>query len=538
MAASYGGSVRSGEIRVVGWINRTEWEYVYKSLYGNDVNLKKRALERIATWKSRFVSKMPIAIDCTASLVNAVVQDELNTIDVHNLRSIYSMALIRFVNMITDKAQTRQYAKPVHIVAEQVGLPEWLVNLRHEATHTELPSLQVLRTGVQYTLAWLQMEYWEENTENRETAMDDEEEFDDDIRNVVIAYQQEQYQILEDQKSSSAKEEEKKRKKSVKTIKEVLLSKKRESLVKALLQDGFLVPTPDQMKSLKITLEDFQSSSNLPSVPSNLLNFWEPVVQLFHQLNYIPLLVHSLLIELCRCSDQDAFATKCLAGWISCLLTAVMKTGSKSRESDSSDEMYNMKWTDLVNLCIENPSHFTLGFLPMIVSHVQPAISETTQKEIAELSRTFLNSDGKLAEAKTGTIYSVDNVLHEVKKNSNKQDHDVRHEETCTKQPRVDLKKKITAWQICTDPIDWSQYPIGMVPDQPLEDPEYLDLSTCFETEGGSRRERQEIYTQLDLDEDYSGDMDAEDVAMTTSVGTASWTDNEIVTLKDSISVF
>lgn len=41
------------------------------------------------------------------------------------------------------------------------GLPRVLVDLRHEATHNELPSLPLLRAAADAALAWLHATYWE-----------------------------------------------------------------------------------------------------------------------------------------------------------------------------------------------------------------------------------------------------------------------------------------------------------------------------------------------------------------------------------------
>lgn len=41
------------------------------------------------------------------------------------------------------------------------GLPQVLVDLRHEATHNELPSLPLLRLAACQALAWLRACYWQ-----------------------------------------------------------------------------------------------------------------------------------------------------------------------------------------------------------------------------------------------------------------------------------------------------------------------------------------------------------------------------------------
>lgn len=41
------------------------------------------------------------------------------------------------------------------------GLPRVLVDVRHDATHNELPSLAMLRLAADHALAWLNASYWQ-----------------------------------------------------------------------------------------------------------------------------------------------------------------------------------------------------------------------------------------------------------------------------------------------------------------------------------------------------------------------------------------
>jgi ribosomal biogenesis protein LAS1 len=51
-------------------------------------------------------------------------------------------------------------ASSVALLAETVGLPRSVVDIRHEAAHHELPSLQLLRLGARQALEWLRASYW------------------------------------------------------------------------------------------------------------------------------------------------------------------------------------------------------------------------------------------------------------------------------------------------------------------------------------------------------------------------------------------
>lgn len=61
------------------------------------------------------------------------------------LRQSYALAIIRLVNGLVDPLQQGIYARPISSIAAQIGLPSWLVEVRHAATHEDLPSLELLR---------------------------------------------------------------------------------------------------------------------------------------------------------------------------------------------------------------------------------------------------------------------------------------------------------------------------------------------------------------------------------------------------------
>ena len=64
------------------------------------------------------------------------------------------------VNGVSDSQQTGKSAASVSMLAGRCGLPSVLVDVRHEATHNHLPSLQLLRHSAQLALEWLTESYW------------------------------------------------------------------------------------------------------------------------------------------------------------------------------------------------------------------------------------------------------------------------------------------------------------------------------------------------------------------------------------------
>ena len=99
------------KIRPTCWINRTEWIRVYDLIFhSKNFEHKMEGLKMIDVWKSRSEAKLPVAVDCTACLINATtVGLSLNsatcggTRDEMLRRLALAMALVRFVNGMVDQ---------------------------------------------------------------------------------------------------------------------------------------------------------------------------------------------------------------------------------------------------------------------------------------------------------------------------------------------------------------------------------------------------------------------------------------------------
>lgn len=157
--------------RVVCWANTDEWRDIYDCLFNfNNEELQRKGLDRVMAWKSRSGGKLPLAIESTADLIRAhLTMSESNSFN-PEVQLVVSMALVRFVNGMADLNQRGVYARSVQAIAEEIGLPDWLVDLRHEATHANLPSQDTLRAGVNVALSWLRDEYWEAQVKAQEES--------------------------------------------------------------------------------------------------------------------------------------------------------------------------------------------------------------------------------------------------------------------------------------------------------------------------------------------------------------------------------
>lgn len=137
-----------------------ELAFVYTQFYGDRRNVKaiESALSIVRLWLHR--GACPQAVEATALLLQGVCLDAAHASELA-VRTTYAMALTRFVNSVVDSFQTGMYAQSIGAIAERIGLPLWLVQVRHSATHEELPSLDVAREACDTALRWLDEHYWQ-----------------------------------------------------------------------------------------------------------------------------------------------------------------------------------------------------------------------------------------------------------------------------------------------------------------------------------------------------------------------------------------
>ncbi|PPR97013.1 hypothetical protein GOBAR_AA23673 [Gossypium barbadense] len=177
-------TIPSNAYKLVPWLNWAEWDSVRKSLFSSSPRKISSALSRISTWRSR--GCLPVVIDVTASIVEIQQSDpffrgDKSKDDSHSeqlLAMLYCMAILRLVNCVMEKApkRTGKYLGIVNCVIEKtrkrtgisiadaadaIGIPRRLIDVRHEGSHRDLPSLTIARDSSVVALNWLKSYYWE-----------------------------------------------------------------------------------------------------------------------------------------------------------------------------------------------------------------------------------------------------------------------------------------------------------------------------------------------------------------------------------------
>ena len=155
------------ETRVTPWRDAWELESVGRGLLSVlqlPSSTIEQALDTVNIWRARShaLEAIPHAIEATAALAQIYWRDHIQGgASATELRLAYSSAVVRCINGFADALQQQRFlAAPVSILCGQLGIPSWLVDIRHEASHNALPTLPVLRLATTTLLEYLEKEYW------------------------------------------------------------------------------------------------------------------------------------------------------------------------------------------------------------------------------------------------------------------------------------------------------------------------------------------------------------------------------------------
>ncbi|ESU13353.1 hypothetical protein FGSG_13073, partial [Fusarium graminearum PH-1] len=129
-----------------------------------------QAVARVSMWMQR--GNCPHLIESTALLMAAMLSDreaatrENAASSAYAIRATYSAAFSRFVTGLLDSHQDKQRKQSMYSVADTIGLPATFVELRHQCTHEQLPSLAKLRTAARKALLWIWDYHWKQLDED------------------------------------------------------------------------------------------------------------------------------------------------------------------------------------------------------------------------------------------------------------------------------------------------------------------------------------------------------------------------------------
>ncbi|XP_043426975.1 ribosomal biogenesis protein LAS1L isoform X5 [Prionailurus bengalensis] len=420
---------------VVAWLSRAEWDQVMVYLFCDDHKLQRYALNRITVWRSRLGNELPLAVASTADLVRCKLMDVTGGLGTDELRLLYGMALVRFVNLISER-KTKFVKLPLKFLAQEVNIPDWIVELRHELTHKKMPHINDCRRGCYFVLNWLQKTYWCRQLENslRETweLEEDKEETDeedqeedknivvDDIteqrtepkdkgkeraRELLVLYEEEQFKVLE--KFRYLPQAVKAWNNLSPPVECILAELKgitcenREAVLDAFLDDGFLIPTFEQLAALQIDYEENMDLSDI-LVPKPFSQFWQPLLRGLHSQTFTQALLERMFSELPTLGDSGIRPTYILR-WTIELIVANTKTGRNARRFSASQwearrswRLFNcsasLDWPRVVESCLGSPCWASSQLLQLVFKAMGQVLPDEEQEKLLRICSIYTQS--------------------------------------------------------------------------------------------------------------------------------------------------
>uniref|UniRef100_G3SML4 LAS1 like ribosome biosis factor n=1 Tax=Loxodonta africana TaxID=9785 RepID=G3SML4_LOXAF len=449
---------------VVAWLNRAEWDQVMVYLFCEDHTLQRYALNRITVWRSRLGNDLPLAVASTADLVRCKLMDVTGGLGTDELSLLYGMALVRFVNLISER-KTKFVKLPLKFLAQEVNIPDWIVELRHELTHKKMPHINDCRRGCYFVLDWLQKTYWCRQLENslresweleedrEETDEEDQEEDKnivvDDIteqrpepkedvkgaeldvqadgdskevdshsekalrrkelyervRELLVSYEEEQFKVLEEFRHlPQAVKVWNNLSPRVECILAELKSITRENsdaVLDAFLDDGFLIPTFEQLAALQIDYEENVDLNDI-LVPKPFSQFWQPLLRGLHSQTFTQALLERMLSELPALGNSGIRPTYIL-NWIIELIVANTKTGRNARrfsashwEARKSWRLFScaasLDWPRVVESCLGSPCWASFQLLQLIFKAMGSILPDEDQEKLLRICSIYTQS--------------------------------------------------------------------------------------------------------------------------------------------------
>ncbi|KAJ2614547.1 rRNA-processing protein las1 [Coemansia sp. RSA 1365] len=389
--------------KIVPWTSTEEYMNVADWLYSTELSERKRGVAVVKAWRAR--GRVPAAIDATANLAEIMIADQerRQSMSISQLRHMYSMTLIRFVNSIVDLEQRGTFAQSMTTLASRIGMPAWFVELRHTCTHEQIPSLTVLRSACEQAHSWIGDYYW------KRQARSLPEDTMAHIRAAIDAYVTLRAKSKGDgtNDSISAKKSttDTRTFESAKKSLKLLLGQLHEDAVRlyvvpVLVEPGFLVP------------EDKRMRSRFPdcAMPSRLLQRWSSILRLFAEtwgesLFFEELLSGIVAILVPDSSELSIFESSERSPGTSHAATLVAWIGwilQNYYVSDDATVTPAINIDDLLEGCLRNPCYYSRAVL-RIVSALDPTLKRELRPFVDFMGKALTALVAVESEAKSGS---------------------------------------------------------------------------------------------------------------------------------------
>ncbi|KAJ3308211.1 rRNA-processing protein las1 [Blyttiomyces sp. JEL0837] len=311
-------------------------------------------VKRVKGWASR--GKLPHAIDSTTIFVEIWLRDGLgghvpSVLTEHELRLMYTIAFVRFVNGVVDAQQKGAYAQSIASIADSLGLPQWFVDLRHTGTHDILPSLTLLRSGCAQALHWLNVNYWMVYKEYMSNSQSESrmllQQYKDLAKGLVRQEDGGLKGPLNINSGPLAKIVDD-------VVNSVFADNYRQFLIPVLLEPGYLIPLGARKRCQSLN----------SSLPPEIVAIWLPALKAFH-------------------NKWEHFSTELLASIAETLATSI-EIGKSSESTEDKNDME----TDVDNEVVKRMICGSVSYMCTLVAwaqHIMKVMGNENAFDIADV---------------------------------------------------------------------------------------------------------------------------------------------------------
>uniref|UniRef100_A0A3Q3WWH6 Uncharacterized protein n=1 Tax=Mola mola TaxID=94237 RepID=A0A3Q3WWH6_MOLML len=276
-------------------------------------------------------------------------------------------------------------------------------------------------------------------------------------------------------------------------------------LVNVLLEDGFLVPTVEQLDILDCDTSGCDDASpTKPRLPQTFLRFWLPLLKMLTSPSFIHLFLVKLFTELkLLVKEPNNHRAFYISAWISKVILCNSKKfeyhfeTKVQRKARNKDKIFvnriQLRWQQLLSACLEAPCVSTPHLLGLILDDMEHPLPLETRQGLLQLcsiyTQTATSELGSPLERIQQPVYTLES-LHEKlqqhsrchshplhpKANSERSESSQRSNQADTEAEKANVLQG-SPWQVCTEKVLWKNYPLGKVPGQ-SDNPSCLMVET------------------------------------------------------------
>ncbi|XP_006901959.1 PREDICTED: ribosomal biogenesis protein LAS1L-like, partial [Elephantulus edwardii] len=174
-----------------------------------------------------------------------------------------------------------------------------------------------------------------------------------------------------------------------------------EAVLDAFLDDGFLIPTFEQLAALQINYEENVDLNDI-LVPKPFSQFWQPLLRGLHSQTFTQALLERMLSELPSLGDSGIRPTYIL-NWIIELIVANTKTGRNARRFSASHwevrkswRLFScptsLDWPRVVESCLGSPCWASPQLLQLIFKAMGSVLPDEDQEKLLHICSIYTQS--------------------------------------------------------------------------------------------------------------------------------------------------